>query len=102
MTCMMRRASACLRALALAMEALIAGAPRPFLDRRYHAHIPRPLGEDQAHVGPLDVLVLQVVPILVGVQVAGEWVDRLEHAIQRAQADAPHVGLFDVLALDAR
>ena len=46
------------------------------------------------------VLVLQVLAILVGVQVAGERVDRFEQAVQSAQRDALHVRLFDVLALD--
>ena len=59
-----------------------------------------PLREHQPHIGALCVLVLQVVAILVGVQVAGERIDRLEHAVERAQRDALHVGLFHVLLLD--
>ena len=65
-----------------------------------HADVPGFLGQDQADVGALQVLVLQVLAILIGVQVAGEGIDRLEQAVQRAERDALHVRLFDVLALD--
>jgi hypothetical protein len=79
--------------------ALAAGEPG---DGAHHAHVAELLGEDQADIGALEVLVLQVVAILVGIQVAGEGIDGFQHAVERAQRDALHVGLFDVLALDAR
>jgi hypothetical protein len=39
--------------------------------------------------------------ILVGVEVAGERVDCLQHAIHRAERNILDVGLLNVLALDA-
>ena len=61
-----------------------------FGDDADHAHVPGLLGEDQADIGPLQVLVLQVFAILVGVQIAGERVDGFEQAVQ----SAPSVTLF--------
>ena len=71
-------------------------------DRAHHAHVAELLGEDQPDVGALHVLGLEVFLVLIGIQIAGERIDRFQHAVQRAQGDALHVGLFDVLALNAR
>src|SRR5262249_21517830 len=59
-------------------------------------------GQHQTDIGAGIVLVLQVVLILIGVEVAGEGVDRLQHSVECAERDTLHIGLFDVLALDSR
>ena len=59
------------------------------------------LGQHQAHPGLMRILVLQIVLVLIGIQIAGEWIDRFEQPVQSAQGDALHIRLFHVFALDA-
>jgi len=47
------------------------------------------------------VLILQIVLVLIGIQVAGEWIDGFEQSVQSAQGDALHVRLFHVFTLYA-
>ena len=67
----------------------------------YHAHVTVPLGEYHSDVALVGVLVSQVLLVLIGVQVAGKRIDRLQQPVDRAQRHALQVGLFDVVALDA-
>src|ERR1700691_1527243 len=48
------------------------------------------------------ILALEPLLVLVGIQVAGIWINGFQQTIQRAQRDALHVGLFHVIALDSR
>ena len=48
------------------------------------------------------ILGLQPLLVLIGIHVAGIRIDGFEHAVDGAERHALHVGLFDIIALDAR
>ena len=69
-------------------------------DRAHHRHIPEPLGQDQADIGAFDVLFFGsrgTDPH------SGSWRRDpcFDMPIESAQRDALHIGLFDVLTLNA-
>ena len=68
----------------------------------HDADVAELLRQDQPDVGLVLVLALHPLFVLIGVEVAGVWIDGFEQPVHRAQRDALHVGLFHVIALDAR
>ena len=62
---------------------LAAGESR---QRAHHRHVTVALGQHHAHVALVGVLVLQVLLVLIGVEVAGERVDRFQQPVDRARA----------------
>ena len=91
-----------------AIDALdqVAGGDVGFLSRRTgqrvnNRHIPVPLRQDQTNPGFGRILRFFILPVLIGVQIAGKGIDRFEKTVDCAERDALHVRLFDVFQLDA-
>ncbi len=66
-----------------------------------HSHVAVSFCQNQAHTRACGVLILLILPVLVGIEVTGERIDRFKHPVDSAQRDALHVRLFNVLQLDA-
>ena len=70
--------------------------------RIHHRQISEPAREHQTDIGFRSLLRFQIFFVLLGIQIAGVGIERFQHAVDRAQCHRLHVGLFDIIGLDAR
>ena len=81
----------------VSMLAFSAGEPGSAFNYR---NVSVTLGEDETDASLRIVGAFFILAILIGIQVAGERIDRLQKAVDSAESDTFHVGLFDIFELD--